>query len=389
MAAHLLRDDNDHVEVHELRGFVARDLLGALDEVYATSRGTRCRQYLYSVSLNPPVGANVETSDFIAALGQIEDALGLHGQARATVFHVKNGRRHLHAVWSRIRLPDMKAIHLPYNHRRLMRVATRLFEQHQWEMPRGLRKLGEGDELNFTHSEFQQSNRAEKDPKAIKASLREAWEISDCSASLSRALNERGYCLCRGDRRGYVVVDASQEVYSLPRWLGLKTKTIRERLGDASQLPSISDVRAEMPVGVYRSGKSAFDLLDVVSRLNQKLRRERTLLVSRQRKERQAFEKSIEARNWKEAARRQARFRPGTKGIWDWMRGETARIKRLNETEALELEKQSRRELDELSWRQCRELQSLQARRNRVAERAARDFRANRRAREFFRGRVR
>lgn len=55
LATHLLRlDENDHVEVHELRGFSADDLRGALQEADAIAKGTRCRQFLFSLSLNPP-----------------------------------------------------------------------------------------------------------------------------------------------------------------------------------------------------------------------------------------------------------------------------------------------------------------------------------------------
>ena len=42
LARHLLKtDENEHVEVHELDGFIADDLHGALQEIYAVSRGTR------------------------------------------------------------------------------------------------------------------------------------------------------------------------------------------------------------------------------------------------------------------------------------------------------------------------------------------------------------
>ncbi|WP_347264263.1 hypothetical protein [Nitrobacter sp.] len=32
LALHLLKEENDHVEVHELHGFAARDLRGAFNE---------------------------------------------------------------------------------------------------------------------------------------------------------------------------------------------------------------------------------------------------------------------------------------------------------------------------------------------------------------------
>ncbi|GEM_PF-1262451 len=38
LALHLMKDENDHVEVHELRGFASDTLMGAFNEAYAISR---------------------------------------------------------------------------------------------------------------------------------------------------------------------------------------------------------------------------------------------------------------------------------------------------------------------------------------------------------------
>lgn len=55
LALHLVNDrDNDHVELHGMRGFVSDDLVGAFKEAYAVSTDTKCRQFLFSVSLSPP-----------------------------------------------------------------------------------------------------------------------------------------------------------------------------------------------------------------------------------------------------------------------------------------------------------------------------------------------
>ena len=56
LAQHLMKSENERVEVAELRGFVADDLDGAFQETYAISRGTKCKQFLFSLSLNPPKG---------------------------------------------------------------------------------------------------------------------------------------------------------------------------------------------------------------------------------------------------------------------------------------------------------------------------------------------
>ncbi|MEM9205348.1 MAG: hypothetical protein AAGA88_03395 [Pseudomonadota bacterium] len=100
LARHLLNaNDNDHVEVHELRGFASEtSLANALQEVTAISKGTRCQQMLFSLSLNPPKDELVEIADFEDAIDRVERALDVEGQARAIVFHEKDGRRHAHAV---------------------------------------------------------------------------------------------------------------------------------------------------------------------------------------------------------------------------------------------------------------------------------------------------
>ena len=102
LAAHLMRaDENEHVSLHELRGFMADDLKGAFKEADAVSRGTKCRQFLFSLSLSPPEQERVPAEVFEKAIDRIEERLGLEGQPRAIVFHEKEGRRHAHCVWSR------------------------------------------------------------------------------------------------------------------------------------------------------------------------------------------------------------------------------------------------------------------------------------------------
>lgn len=54
LALHLMKPENEHIEVHEIRGFMADTIMGALREAEAVSRGTKCRQFLYSLSLSPP-----------------------------------------------------------------------------------------------------------------------------------------------------------------------------------------------------------------------------------------------------------------------------------------------------------------------------------------------
>lgn len=297
LAIHLLKDENDHVEIHEIRGFAARDLRGAFNEAYAVSRGTHCRQYLYSCSLNPPATANVEIEDFVATIARIESELGLTGQPRAIIFHEKGGRRHAHCVWSRIRADNMKAVQLSFTHKKLMRIARELYIEHRWQMPRGLVQSTASDPRNFTFAQWQQAKRVSQDPRAIATAIQDAWAISDTKASLMKALDERGYRLARGDSKAFVIVDRHGEVYSLPRWLGLKTKEVRARLGDGNDLPDVAEVTSQI----------AQDMRPVIERLkneilrdlsgeNKSLRTERSAVLARHREARQIVSAHFPAR---------------------------------------------------------------------------------------------
>ena len=86
LSTHLMNDrDNEHVALLEMRGFVADDLHGALNEAHAISKATQCKQYLFSLSLNPPADHIATEQDFLDAADRAEEALGLSGQPRAVV----------------------------------------------------------------------------------------------------------------------------------------------------------------------------------------------------------------------------------------------------------------------------------------------------------------
>jgi hypothetical protein len=251
LARHLMKTENERVEVHEVRGFVACDLLGAFRESYAISRSTQCKQHLFSLSLSPPKGEDVSNADLQRAVQQAEERLGLLGQPRAIVFHDKRGddgelRRHAHAVWCRIDADKMKAIQLSFSHRRLQSLSRELYLEHGWQMPRGLLQQGFCDPRNFTLEEWQQSKRRKKDARVLKAMFQDAWAMSDNREAFANALLEKGFVLARGNRRGFVAVDHTGEVYSLSRWIGEKPKDLRARLGDDGNLLSVEAAHRHM-----------------------------------------------------------------------------------------------------------------------------------------------
>lgn len=72
LARHLMKTENEHIEIHEIRGVAAVSVMGALREAQAISRGTKCRQSLYSLSLSPPEAESVPVAAFEKAIEQAE-----------------------------------------------------------------------------------------------------------------------------------------------------------------------------------------------------------------------------------------------------------------------------------------------------------------------------
>lgn len=336
LSVHLMNDhDNDHITLFEVRGFAARDLHGALNEAYAISKGTKCQQFMFSLSLNPPKGVDATEQDLIDAVERAEQALGLDNQPRAIVFHEKEGRRHAHAVWSRIDAASMKAINLPHFKNRLMILSRELYLDHGWELPNGLRRDGGKSPLNFTLAEWQQAKRLKLDPREIKQSFQEAWHCSDSAKAFAHALEERGYYLARGDRRGFVALDVNGEVFSVPRMIGIKTKEAKEKLGDPQQFSSVDDTR-DIIRGKVTDKIQGF--MDDVDRKHEAdfvpLNAARQKMVAAHRVERAKLQHGQKTRWKSESKERSARLNAGLRGLWQSLSGSTAKIKRQNEQEA-------------------------------------------------------
>lgn len=334
LALHLMKEENDRVELHELRGFMSENLMGALNEAYAVSRGTKCKQFLYSLSFNPPPNEQVSIEGFESAIDRAEERLGLSGQSRAIVFHEKEGRRHAHAVWSRIDVEKMKAVQMSFDHKKLNALARELFIENGWKMPRGFVNSEERDPRNFTLAEWQQAKRAGKDAKLVKADFQDAWAISDSKTAFTHALQERGYKLARGDRRGFVAVDYQGEVYPVSRWAGVKTKEVQERLGDLDKLPSVANTKAWIAKEMLPKMKGfQNDVSTVQKEKDVQAEKERQKLETQQQtqKDLQAF--ALKARQQKEEQLRQERIRRGLVGLVDRITGKRKRTLQENEQE--------------------------------------------------------
>ncbi len=364
LAAHLTNMiDNDHVRVDQLRGFVCDDLHAAFNEAHAISKATRCKQFLFSLSLNPPMHAEVSTDQFTEAIDRAEEKLGLTGQPRAVVFHEKEGRRHAHVVWSRIDADQMKAINLPHFKNKLAGLSKELYLENGWELPRGHRENAWKNPMNFTLAEFQQAGRYDMDPREIMRVFTSAYQQSDNQKAFKAALQDAGYYLARGDRRGMVAVDLQGTVYSVARWSGVKTKQLREKFGEPDKLQSVSATQDMIRRNLTDKMRAHMSEMRADQRETRKpYWQERKALVARQRLERAKL-KAAQSRRWhQESKARAARYRSGIVGVFDLLTGKQRAIRKENEASVLVCAKRDARERDALAFLQVKERRILQKR---------------------------
>ena len=366
LARHLTNtDDNEHVEIHAMEGFIGDTVYDALAEIEAIARGTKCTQPLFSVSLNPPLDQTPSVETFENAIDRIEEKTGLQNQPRLILFHEKEGRRHAHAVWSRIDSENMKAVNLPFYKNRMMEISKELYLENEWDLPKGFIDQEMRNPLNFSLAQWQQAKRLGHDPTLIKQTLSQCWAHSDDPKSFSTSLEEYGFYLAKGDRRGFVAVDWRGEVYSLSRWLSVKTKELKARLGEPAQFKSVEDVKAGL------DQKMAAQLDQFEDKLKEKHQRQiapfvkqKERLVQRHQDERKELAEEQAQRQAQDMRNRLARFNAGLRALWDRMTGKHAQIKKQNEAEAWQAHLRDRKQREELIEKQLSERQKLQVRMN-------------------------
>ena len=260
LATHLLNaHDNERLEVVQVRGSVARDLHGAFAEWEAQAHNlTRCTNYLYSLSINPDQRQGRLTKEqYLDYIDRAEQRLGLSGQPRAVVFHVKEDgrgvpREHCHVIWSRIDVERGKARHVAYDYEKLMAVTREFARDHGLRLPDGYHKDKKQDRRRgrqMTVYEKKQEDYGGVSMAQHKAQVTAAWNRRDTPRAFVRSLEDMGYILATGERP-YVLVDRFGNMNALAKLIddkAVRVKHLREFLGKdypTDSLPTVEEARA-------------------------------------------------------------------------------------------------------------------------------------------------
>jgi hypothetical protein len=275
LAAHLANAfDNENVEIHEVRGAVARDLSGAFAEWEAQARAlTRCQQELCSLSINPDEWQGRLTREqYLDYVERAEKMLGLEGQPRAIIFHHKQDRlgrmrEHCHVVWSRVDAENRRAVPLSFFKVKLMTATREFARDHGLALPDGYRRHEEKEwhknrQLSRYDSIKQKETGITHEERI--AAITDAWKRSDSGRAFVNAVEELGYVLAVGDNGSRpVLVDIYGHTTALQRLIDVKdvrTRQIREFLGPdyaPEHLPTVDEAKA--PAAQHRKAIDAFE----------------------------------------------------------------------------------------------------------------------------------
>lgn len=247
LGAYLFQDKNERAELWGIRGVIPGQ---TINEAIATWQGLaytttqKCEKPLYHAQLNPD--RVLSTHEWEQALAVFEKEMGFENQPRAVVFHSYKGREHVHLVYSRIE--NGRAISDSWNYLHHEKASREIEKELGLEHTQGAlydRKGTPRPERQPDEKQTEQGKRTEKDPKAIKAEVSELYANTQSGEDFIKALDDAGYTLARGDKRGYVILDEGGGIHSLSRVAGTKAADLRNRLKsvDLDSLPSVEQAR--------------------------------------------------------------------------------------------------------------------------------------------------
>lgn len=250
---HLMKTtENEVVNVVEIRGLMyAETVPEAFREMSAMATGTRCKNFFYHANLNPRADELLTPEQWEHAVDTLEHELGLDGHSRFIVEHQKEGRTHRHVVWSRIDPETGITASDGKNyaaHERAARSLEAAFG-HAAVVGAHASTTGQRPERRPKNWETFRGHESRIDPAEVARELTGLWQSADSGMAFAAALWDRGYRLCKGDRRDYCVVDQAGDVHSLARRVQrVKAKEIRDRLADIDPVlvPTIATAQAEV-----------------------------------------------------------------------------------------------------------------------------------------------
>jgi hypothetical protein len=249
LARHLLRaDQNERIQVYEIRGLVGGDVESALWEMETHGLAAQSTRPLYHASISPEAHTPLSPGQVRVAVDTLEAALGFERQPRIVLIHEKKGREHVHVVWSRVDIDRGRVASDSWNYRAHEQAARTLEAAfgHRPISSSDSKKPGREAKRTLDEYELRQEERSGRTASIMTSEITDLWNEASDGQEFRKMLEKGGFRLARGDRRAFVVIDRHGEVHSLARRIqGSTPRQIHKRMApiDLSSLPSVESVR--------------------------------------------------------------------------------------------------------------------------------------------------
>lgn len=243
--------ENESVNFKGALGTVPQELKAALEEMAIIAEASRCKNFLYHASINPPEGEHLTPEQWEKAVDILAVKLGLEGHQRAVVEHVKNDRAHHHVVFNRVNPETLKAVRMSHSYRKHEEAAREM--EREFSLEHVPNSFDHGNDNNpapprgYEQKDFDQARRTKVDPRTVTADLSKLWEQAGSGADFIKEAAALGYVIARGDKRDFVAIDSGGGIHSLAKKAKIKTAAVREKMKDVDRfaLPSVDQVREQ------------------------------------------------------------------------------------------------------------------------------------------------
>ena len=286
-----------------LQQTAAKLIEGFRDWQVLTEGTKQGRDGLYHAEISPEAhyAATMTPEQWKRAADILGEELGLQGQPRAVVLHGgTDGRKHLHVVWARTDIEEMKLVSDSYNYVAHEKASHRMeLEFGQEFVPGKHAKRDREQQPEFPRQDYDyaEAQMAERSPLTVgerKEQIRALQAAAANGQEFKKGLEKAGYVLAQGER-GYVVVDEVGVYSALTKNLQgvMKKAEVEAFMADVplNQLPTVDDARARQKEKALSAQQAE---LSQPARQTDDERKEKITALRKQADTAQAFKNALE-----------------------------------------------------------------------------------------------
>ena len=231
------------------------DLRKAFLVWHSVGEATRGKHTLYHAQIAPDPRYKLTPQQCRRAAQILAEDLGMANHPRAVILHDGGDKPHIHVVLMRTNLDTMKMWHDHKNWVKHENASHRMELEFGHEVvpgkharKRNRKKQPEMPRAKATQADYQQAERTGMSFDERRDYIAGIRKSCDNVQAFKNALEDAGYLLAKGDKRGFVLVDGGGEVFSLSKHLAgdIKGKEYKAFMAsiDEADLPSVDEAKA-------------------------------------------------------------------------------------------------------------------------------------------------